>query len=146
MNDETEQFERRLSRQPHREIPAAWREEILTAAKPTYRPSPITSHPTWLSTLIHQLSTLLRPQRAAWCGLAAAWVVILALNFSVRDNSTSVQARNIKPLSPEAIVAWREQRRELAGLTETSQPREVEAPKNRPPQPRSNRRDETFAV
>lgn len=142
----TDDFEKRLQRQTPREIPAAWREEILNNANSIHRPSPTASRLSWVSVLIHQLSTLLRPQRVAWCGLALVWVVILALNFSVRDNSASVQARNLTSPSPEALAAWRQQRRDLAALTELSQPREVEAPKRRPPQPRSSRREETFTV
>ncbi len=43
MNDEMEPFERRLSRQPPREIPTHWRAEILSAAQAAGpRPSPST--------------------------------------------------------------------------------------------------------
>ncbi len=143
----TDDFEKRLQRQAPREISPAWREEILSAARQaeTSRyPSPAT-YPSFLATLIQQLLTLSRPNRAAWAGLATVWVAILALNFSARDNST-VATRQVSPPSPEAIAAWRQQRRELASLTEPNQSREIEAPKPRLLQPRSNRRPETFAA
>lgn len=144
----TDDFENRLQRQASREIPPAWREEILNAAhkaESSRHPSPGNWH-RFLSTIIQQLATLSRPQRAAWASLATVWVVIMALNFSARDNSPTMAARNVAPPSPEAIAAWRHQRRELASLTEPNQSRELEAPKPRQPQPRSSRRDETFAA
>jgi hypothetical protein len=143
----TDDFEKRLQRIPRSEIPSAWREGILTAARQaetSRHPSPV-ARPSFLATLIHQLSALSRPNRAAWAGLAIVWVAIMALNFSARDNST-VATRQVSPPSPEAIAAWRHQRRELASLTEPNQPREIEAPKPRLPQPRSNRRMATFAA
>jgi len=53
MNDETEQFERRLSRQPLRQVPSEWRAEILAAARAA-QPS---SHSS-LATHFYQLSTI----------------------------------------------------------------------------------------
>lgn len=143
----TDDFEKRLQRQSPREIPGAWREEILSAARRAEisgHLSPVT-WPSFLSTLIQQLSAMSRPHRIAWASLASVWVIIMALNFSARDNST-VATRQIAPPSPEAIAAWRQQRRELASLTEPNQSREIEAPRPRLPQPRSNRRAETFAA
>jgi hypothetical protein len=143
----TDDFEKRLQQVAPREIPSAWRKEVLTAAQTAQsaRHPANAARPSFLSTLIQQLSTWSRPQRAAWAGLATVWVAIMALNFSARDNST-VATRQISPPSPEAIAAWRQQRRELASLTEPNQSREIEAPKPRLPQPRSNRRTETFAA
>jgi hypothetical protein len=145
----TDDFEKRLQQHPQRKLPTVWREEILTnaqsAAASPHAPR-TTHHGFALSTFIHQLSTLLRPQRVAWCGIAAAWVVIIALNISARDNPAMVATSQVLPPSPQAIAAWREQRRELASLTEPNQPREIEALKPRLPQPRSNRRTETFAA
>jgi hypothetical protein len=137
----TDDFEKRLQRQSPREIPSTWRKEILTAAQ--------SERPSWhslFSAFIQQVSALSRAHRAAWAGLATLWVVIMVFNFSARDNSAMVAARPTAPPSPEAIAAGRQQRRELASLTEPNQSREIEAPKPRLPQPRSNRRAETFAA
>jgi hypothetical protein len=58
MNDETEQFERRLSRQSLRQIPAGWRGEILAAANSLARRSGAkTARPSWLSTLNHSVAS-----------------------------------------------------------------------------------------
>lgn len=146
MNDD---FEKRLQRVTPHEIPAAWREEILTAAqqaKAPHHPPPAT-RPRLLAWFIQQLTTLPRPQCAAWGGLAAVWLVILALNLAARDNSATSQTQNFTSPSPQALAAWRQQRRELAGLTDPTPARPiVTTPKQSLPQPRSNRRDEWNAV
>ena len=146
MNDD---FEKRLQQVAPREIPFAWREEILTTAQQAHSAGH-TANATrsgFLATLIHQLSTLARPQRAAWGSLAAVWLVILALNLAARDNSATAQTQNFTPPSPQALAAWRQQRRELAGLTDPTPARPiVTTPKQSLPQPRSNRRDEWNAA
>jgi hypothetical protein len=145
----TDDFEQRLQRVAPREIPPAWREEILTVARQaevSHRPAPATCH-SLLARFIQQLSTLTRPQRAAWGSLAAVWLVITGLNLTARDDSATAQTQNFTPPSPQAIAAWRQQRRELAGLTDPTPARPImTAPKQSLPQPRSNRRDETSAV
>jgi hypothetical protein len=123
MNEETEQFERRLSRQPLRQIPYEWRGEILAAARDTQmarHPSPVTRR-SLLSTLNHQLSTILWPHPKAWAGLAAVWILIFAVDFSIRDKSPQV-AEKVSPPSPEVVAELRQQKllfAELIGSTET---------------------------
>ena len=112
MNDETEQFERRLSRQPLREIPGEWRSDILSAAKRASRPEP---HATFLSTLNRQITAIFWPHPKAWAGLAAVWVLILAVNFSTRDTSPRMAEKSLPP-SPEVIVELRKQQRMFAEL------------------------------
>ena len=140
-------FEQRLQRQPEREIPATWREEILANAQnaATTVHAPRATHHGFLSTLIHKLSALSLLQRIAWSSLAATWVVIAVMNFSSRDDSNQTIAKTSHP-SPEAIAAWRNQRRELANLVESPQPRSVETHKPQSPQPRSCRREETLTA
>jgi hypothetical protein len=139
MNEETEQFERRLSRQPLRQIPAEWRGEILSAAREaavSRHPSPVTRH-SFLSTFNHQLSTILWPHPKAWAGLAAVWILIFAVDFSMRDTSPVV-AEKAAPPSPEVIVELKQQQRMLAELIGSSQARDAELPRFLP-QPRSER-------
>jgi hypothetical protein len=129
-------FEQKLQRQQLKEIPAAWREEILAAATSCHS-SRVTRH-SFLSTLNVQLSTLLWPHPRAWAGLAAIWILILAMDFSLRDK-TPVMAEKTAPPSPEVIVELRQQQRllaELIGLRDTG-----DADRSKPlvPQPRSER-------
>jgi hypothetical protein len=125
-------FERKLRRQPLRQVPSEWRGEILSAAQTVLRPTPDAS---FLSTLNHQLSTLLWPHPKAWAGLAAVWVFIFIVNFSIRDKTPMVAEKAVPP-SPEVIAELRQQQRMLAELIGANQPREAE-PVRFLPQPQS---------
>jgi hypothetical protein len=133
-------FEQQLSRQPLRPVPAAWREEILTAAESSAatRHAPPAARSSWLSTLNSQLSTLLWPHPKAWAGLAAVWVLILAVNFSIRDKSPVVAEKAVPP-SPEMIVELRQQQRMLAELIGSRDEHDADRSKSFVPQPRSER-------
>ena len=129
-------FEQKLQRQSLRQIPAGWREEILAAATSRH-PSPTTRH-SFLSTFNYQLSTFLWPHPKAWAGLAAAWVVILAVNFSLRDPSPRV-AEKFAPPSPEVLVELKKQQLLFAELVVTRGPLDADRQKIFPPKPRSER-------
>ena len=148
----TEDFEKRLQRQPLRKIPGEWREEILSAARqasPSEHAPRTTHHApaprSLLSTLIHQLSTLLWPHPTAWAGLAAVWLVILGINLTTRDASARV-AKHTAPVSPQVIMAFQEQERLLAELIGTSEVPVAERPNPAPPRPRSERRRELLVA
>ena len=136
MNDD---FEQKLQRQLLRQIPGGWREEILMTAESVAgsRHSPPVTRPSWLSTLNSQLSTILWPHPNAWAGLAAVWILILAVDFSTRDQSPVVAEKSAPP-SSEVIVELKQQQRMLAELIGAGQAREAEAPRFLP-QPRSER-------
>ena len=133
MNDETEQFERRLSRQPLREIPGEWRSDILSAAKRASRPEPHTSS---LSTFTNQLSTFFWPHPKAWAGLAVVWVLILAMNFATRDTSPRMVEKSLPP-SPEVIAELKKQQQLYAELIGSHEPLDADRQKLFPPRPRS---------
>ena len=123
MNDEPNQFERRLSHQPLRQVPPEWRADILAAvrdAQTSRHPSFVTHH-SWLSAISSQLSTIFWPHPRAWAGLAAVWIFIFAVNFSTRDHSQRL-AKKSAPPSPEVVAELRQQKllfAELIGATET---------------------------
>jgi hypothetical protein len=136
MNDEMEQFESRLSRLPLRKIPGEWRGEILAAAN--FCLSPPVTRRSFLSTFNHQLSTLLWPHPKAWAGLAAVWVFIFALNFSMRDSSPRLAAKSAPP-SPEVMVELKQQQRMFAELVGSYEAPDADRRKIFPPKPHSER-------
>jgi len=136
----SDDFEKRLERQTIRPIPGEWRREILRATE-----IPVSRRARLLSTLNHQLSTLLWPCPQAWAGLAAVWLVILTVNFLTFESSPVI-AQKAFPRSPETLMALRQHGWLFAELNE---PREVpvaERPKPLPPRPHSERREEFLAA
>jgi hypothetical protein len=134
-------FEQKLERQTLRQAPSAWREEILATANSASRPAPHAPRPGFLSTLNHQLSTLLWPNQKAWACLAVAWLLIFTVNFSFRDKS-DVIAKKSSPPSPELIMALQQQKHMLAELIGPQETSVAEPPRRFLPHPRSERRDE----
>ena len=133
-------FESRLQRQPLRQMPPAWRAEILAAAREAQTPvhaSRIT-HRSWLSTFNHQLSTLFWPHPKAWAGLAAVWIFIFAVNFSLRDPSPRMAEKSAPP-SPEVIVELKKQQRMFAELVGSYESPDADRRKVFSPRPRSER-------
>jgi hypothetical protein len=132
-------FEQKLQRQPLRQIPGEWREEILAA---TFgRESRVESREQdgrWPSTLVSRLSSLLWPHPKAWAGLAAVWVLILTVDFSLRDKTPAVAGKSSPP-SSEVIVELRQQQRLLAELIGPRDTRDADRSKPLVPQPRSER-------
>jgi hypothetical protein len=138
MNEETNQFERRLSRQPLRQLPPAWRGEILSAARAVGAARsgdseerrhkilfdggflPKAATPAWFK-------NLLWPHPAAWAGLAAVWICIFVVNVSIRDRSPVV-AEKASPPSPEMIVELRQQQKMFAELLGPRELRDADRP------------------
>ena len=142
----SDDFEKRLQRQPLRPAPGAWREEILAAARQAALPrhAPRTTHhaaPSLLSTLYHQLSTILWPHPTAWAGLAAVWLLILGLNHATRDAAPRL-AQGSRPPAAGLFMAFQEQERVLAELIGPQEVPVAARPKVVRPQPRSERRRE----
>ena len=129
-------FEQKLQCQPLRQVPGEWREEILAAAEVQLPGAPKRSEGG--STFIAQLSTILWPHPAAWAGLAAVWILILAVDFSMRDKSPVMAEKTATP-SPEVIVELRRQQRLLAELIGPRDTRDADRSKPLVPQPRSER-------
>ena len=142
----TDDFEKRLERQPLRQVPGEWRQQILSAARqaslPEHAPR-ITQQAhrsaSLLLTIHHQLSTLLWPHPMAWAGLVAVWLVILGVNLTTRDAST-VMAKHPSPVSPQFFMAFQEQERLLSELIGPRDTPVTERPKPSPARPRSEGR------
>jgi len=141
-----DEFEKHLQSRPLRQVPAQWREEVLSAARHAAHAdhvSRITHHApvshSLLSTLNHQLSTLLWPHPTAWAGLAAIWLLILGVNLTTREATPLVAKRGSAP-SPQVFIAFQEQERLLSELLGPREAPVAERPKARLPQPRSEGR------
>ena len=139
-------FEKRLQQVSQRQVPSGWRQEILTAAKraETSGQTSVVPRPNLLVAFIDQLAVRLRPQRAAWAGLATVWIVIMLLNLSGGSDATTAMAASIP--AAQARMALKQKQFlmvELAGRTET---REVVQPQAVSPGPRSQRREEAAAT
>jgi hypothetical protein len=131
-------FESRLQRQPLRPVPTDWRAKILAAARdaqPACHALRITHH-SWLSAFGHQLSTIFWPHPKAWAGLAAVWILILGVNFSMRDTAPRVAEKSAPP-SPEVIVELKKQQRLFAELVGTYEAPAADRQRVFSPRPRS---------
>ncbi|HXI72792.1 MAG TPA: hypothetical protein VNN22_20835 [Verrucomicrobiae bacterium] len=135
-----DELEQKLSRQPLREIPGEWRGKILSAARAAQeaRHASRIGHQSFLSTLNSQLSTIFWPHPTAWAGLAAIWIFISAVNFSMRDTSPRVAEKSAPP-SPEVIVELKKQQLLFAELVGLREPLDADRQKIFLPKPRSER-------
>jgi len=79
---------------------------------------------------------LFLPSRRIWTGLTAIWIVILAVNFSMRDQSGVTMA---KSTTPEMVQSFKQQQQLLAQLIGPSDPTVAEPPKSYTPRPSSQR-------
>jgi hypothetical protein len=88
--------------------------------------------------LLHCSKTIWRelvfPSRRIWAGLATAWLLIFAVNFSLSDHSP---VATTKSSSPEIFMSFRQQERLLAELTGPDDLRVAEPPKKFFPKPRT---------
>ena len=135
MNHEMEPFEGRLSHLPFRPIPRDWRAEVLAAALSASRPATSAS---FLETFNQQLATLFWPHPKAWAGLAAVWVFVLAVNFSIGASSPTIAEKSAPP-TPEVMVELRKQQLMLAELIGPREMHDADRPRNLAPRPRGER-------
>lgn len=139
-----DQFEKRLQRQPPRQVPVEWRADILSsaqAAAASRHSTPVTRH-SWLSTLNARLSTIFWPCPQAWAGLAAAWLVILGASFAAREAAPMSLSRQMTTPSPQVRELLKQQGQLLAELVGPLEKPEADRPKPLSPQPRSQYRIE----
>jgi len=81
------------------------------------------------------------PHPKAWAALAGVWLVILGVQFGIRDESPRSFARQSPP-SPQVRELLKQQEQLFAELVGPKEHREAARPKSVAPQPRSSRREE----
>jgi len=136
-------FEKRLERLSIRPIPGEWRQEILqtaNAARPSGNHAPSPSLKTQNPKLKTFLTELLWPCPQAWAGLAAVWLVILTLNFAMREPRSEMAQETVATL--QSVATMMEQRRLYLELADLHPKETAEPPKPGAPRPRSDRRTE----
>lgn len=132
-------FEERLRRQPLRPIPSEWRGEILGAARAAASSSRQPASTSWWL-------EWLWPCPRAWAGLAAAWIVILALQYQTPP-PRKAEAKDHANDQPSKTMAIEERRRELFEVLDLLSPTAATAPAKPPaPRPRGQARSETAAA
>ena len=133
-----DQFEKRLQRPPLREVPPAWREEILEAA----RGAASARHASRIAHHVPRWRELFWPCPQAWAALAAVWLVIFALNFAARDPSPAPHARQAALPSREMREMLKAQEQLFAELAGPFEKPLADRPRPAAPTPRSSRREE----
>jgi hypothetical protein len=133
-------FEQRLRRQPLRQVPSAWREEILVAADVNRRNAPVRELTFAATFPVLLWRELIWPCRRIWVGLAPVWVALLVFNVTHSERGQIVTAESkIRP--GEMRLAFQEQQRILSEIIGPRSPISPAEPPRRPNnQPRSERR------
>jgi len=131
-------FEKKLQRQPLRQVPASWHESILRQAREQ------THSTTPRAMLIHAVlitwRELIQPGRYAWSAMAALWLAFWMINshMQVEEPATRLAAKS-SPAASEQIGSFVEQRRVLAELTGPIDLSPAERPRPSDPKPHSER-------
>jgi len=130
------EFEQKLSRQPLRQVPADWRAEILAAADVNRRE--VVRAFTSAATIRLRLREIFWPAPTAWAGLAAVWIFIFAVNFSMRDTFPRIAEKSAPP-SPKVMVELKKQQLLFAELMGPRETPDADRQKIFSPKPRSER-------
>jgi hypothetical protein len=148
MNEETRHgmgdFEQRLQRQPLRQVPPAWREEILAAAEASRRSAAAQSVSKDQAPLLVGWRLLFARLPIAWASLAALWLALIGTNLMMPSPMVKVTTQVSPSARLELLAALDYQRAELEASANQLAPAPDTAPANRKPavpvRPHSERR------
>jgi hypothetical protein len=126
-----DEFEKRLQRQPLRQVPDEWRSAILKKAPAAPHSSFVIRH--------SLLSSILWPNAKAWAGLGCVWILIFALHAASRGSSRML-AQVHASKSANVMITLKDREQTLAELIGNNSPaNDVDKPRRFNPQPRSER-------
>ena len=108
MNEE--KFEQRLQRQLLRQVPSAWREEILVAADVNRRSTATQPIFEDQAALLAGWRRLFARLPRAWATLAALWVALIGANLMMPGPAITGIARSSAPVPTDAMTVWNLQR------------------------------------
>jgi hypothetical protein len=134
----TDDFEKRLQRQAPRQIPAAWREEIVSVSKAASlsQAGSVRPMPTITSLTFSLWRELVCPSRHIWAGLATVWVIILIANANL-TTGRPIASVGSTTSSAELWFLFREQTLLVAELSASVESKPIQLPDATPPRPRS---------
>src|SRR5690349_9218252 len=115
-------FEQQLKRQVIKQVPEAWREEILSEAQRACLTNAL--RPAGASALYAfkaRVLALLWPSPAAWAALAAVWLAIAVFNIKT-GNRPTIMAGKSGAATQELVAAWKEQERLLSEVVGAPEP------------------------
>ncbi len=113
-------FERHQSAQP--KLDALRRQALAECAETTVPPemsARVGPQFKWSHVPLKLWQELIWPCRRIWAGLAAIWFVLLLLNLNL-DERPAVATNRTSTLTPEVLMALREQRELLAQLLDST--------------------------
>jgi hypothetical protein len=136
MNSE---FENKLKRQPLRQIPRDWREDILRTAQENASAAVKRREPVLIRAILIAWRELIQPFRYTWSGMAALWVVFWMVNARLEISDSPTRSTIGASAASQSIRLFEEQRQALAELTGRSDPAPAEPPRESRSKPRSER-------
>ena len=119
-------------------LDAVRRESVGQASRLSQNRKPDTGRMSVISLLWREL---ILPSRRIWAGLAAVWLLIFAVNLSMRDHSP---ADTMTSAAPQMMLTFRQQQQLLTELLGPDETRVAEPAAPSLPRPRSEGRIEIF--
>jgi hypothetical protein len=135
----TDDFENKLKRQPLRQIPDDWREDILRTAREHASPALKSRQPFLIRDVLVLWRELIQPFRYAWSGMAVLWVVFWMVNARLEITDSPTGSATVTSAASDSIRLFEEQRQVLVELTGRIDLSPAEPPQESHPKPRSER-------
>lgn len=124
-----DELESRMTRQPWRPVPPAWRSEILTPVKSAPARSSLWREFLW-------------PTPWAWGALAAVWILVVGFSSAAEQTARRGVSLARRDSTPPPLLGWREQQALISALLDETPPPERQPAS--PPRPRSDLRGPRF--